>query len=225
EAGNALQLRAAQLDNGQGSMVATGDSATLTVGKAIQNAHGHLEAKTRLTTTSQTLDNTQGVLLAQNINSQTHGHPFINNAGQVIAEDTLTVNSGQLDNTAGLLQSGREMSIDTHGHWLTNTRNTDQKAGRLLSGGQLTLRTGNINNTGGIIAADGKTSLTSTKLNNTQGQIAGNGGLDIHSRQLINREGTLQSADALTLDTDGQLLDNQQGRILSEGATTVTSGP
>ncbi|WP_387696219.1 hypothetical protein, partial [Photorhabdus sp. RM157S] len=51
------------------------------------------------------------------------------------------------------------------------------------------------------------------------------GGLDIHSRQLINREGTLQSADALTLDTDGQLLDNQQGCILSEGTTTVTSGP
>ncbi|KER01677.1 filamentous hemagglutinin N-terminal domain-containing protein, partial [Photorhabdus temperata] len=224
EAGNALQLRAAQLDNGQGSIVATGDSTTLTVGKAIQNAHGHIEAKTRLTTTSQTLDNTQGVLLAQNINSQTHGHPFNNNAGQVIAEDTLTVNSGQLDNTAGLLQSGREMAIDTHGHWLTNTRNTDQKAGRLLSGGPLTLRTGDVDNTGGIIAADGKTVLISAALNNTQGQIAGNGGLDIHSRQLTNHNGTLQSADTLDLDTDGQLLDNQQGRILSEGATTVTSG-
>ncbi|MCC8422920.1 hemagglutinin repeat-containing protein, partial [Photorhabdus thracensis] len=225
EAGNALQLRAAQLDNSQGSMVAAGDSATLTVGKTIQNANGHLEAKTRLITTSQTLNNTQGVLLAQNINSQTHGHPFINTTGQVIAEDTLTVNSGQLDNTAGLLQSGREMSIDTHGHWLANTRNADQKAGRLLSGGHLTLRTGDVDNTGGIIAADGKTTLTSTALTNTQGQIAGNGGLDIHSRQLINREGTLQSADALTLDTDGQLLDNQQGQIMGEGKMTVTSGP
>uniref|UniRef100_UPI0036DC1BB1 beta strand repeat-containing protein n=1 Tax=Photorhabdus sp. RM322S TaxID=3342825 RepID=UPI0036DC1BB1 len=224
EAGNALQLRAAQLDNSQGSIVATGDSTTLTVGKAIQNAHGHLEAKTRLITTSQTLNNTQGVLLAQNINSQTHGHPFINNAGQVIAEDTLTVNSGQLDNTAGLLQSGREMDIDTHDHWLANTRNADQKAGRLLSGGQLTLRTGDVDNTGGIIVADGKTVLISAALNNTQGQIAGNGGLDIHSRQLTNHNGTLQSADALTLDTNGQLLDNQQGRILSEGTTTVTSG-
>ncbi|KAA1170964.1 hypothetical protein F0L16_21975 [Photorhabdus heterorhabditis] len=47
EAGNALQLRASQLNNSQGSIVAAGDSATLTVGKAIQNAHGHLEAKTR----------------------------------------------------------------------------------------------------------------------------------------------------------------------------------
>nr|WP_275670544.1 hemagglutinin repeat-containing protein [Photorhabdus khanii] len=224
EAGNALQLRAAQLDNSQGSIVATGDSTTLTVGKAIQNAHGYLEAKTRLITTSQTLNNTQGVLLAQNINSQTHGHPFINNAGQVIAEDTLTVNSGQLDNTAGLLQSGHEMDIDTHDHWLANTRNADQKAGRLLSGGQLTLRTGDVDNTGGIIVADGKTVLISAALNNTQGQIAGNGGLDIHSRQLTNHNGTLQSADTLDLDTNGQLLDNQQGRILSEGTTTVTSG-
>ncbi|WP_238401456.1 hemagglutinin repeat-containing protein, partial [Photorhabdus laumondii] len=94
-----------------------------------------------------------------------------------------------------------------------------------LSGGQLTLRTGDIDNTGGMIAADGKTVLTSTALNNTQGQIAGNSGLNIHSRQLTNREGTLQSADALTLDTDGQLLDNQQGQIIGEGKTTITSGP
>ncbi|WP_338016491.1 hypothetical protein, partial [Photorhabdus laumondii] len=112
-------------------------------------------------------------MLAQNIDSQTTGHPFTNTAGQVIAEDTLTVNSGQLDNTAGLLQAGREMAVDTHGHGLTNTHHADQKAGRLLSGGQLTLRTGDIDNTGGMIAADGKTVLTSTALNNTQGQIAG----------------------------------------------------
>ncbi|WP_080985040.1 two-partner secretion domain-containing protein [Photorhabdus luminescens] len=225
EAGNALRLSAAQLDNRRGSLVAAGDSATLTIDKAIQNANGHLEAKTRLTTTSQTLDNTQGVLLAQHINSQTTGHPFTNTAGQVIAGDTLTLNSGELDNTAGRLQSGREMAVDTHGHGLINTRNADQKAGRLLSGGQLTLRTGDIDNTGGMIAADGKTVLTSTALNNTQGQIAGNGGLDIHSQQLTNRNGTLQSADALNLDTDGQLLDNQQGQIIGEGKTTVTSGP
>ncbi|WP_387555546.1 hypothetical protein, partial [Photorhabdus sp. RM126S] len=113
EAGNALRLSAAQLDNRRGSLVAAGDSATLTIGKAIQNANGHLEAKTRLTTTSQTLDNTQGVLLVQHINSQTTGQPFINTAGQVIAGDTLTLNSGELDNTAGRLQSGREMAVDT----------------------------------------------------------------------------------------------------------------
>ncbi|RAX05212.1 hypothetical protein CKY10_23665, partial [Photorhabdus sp. HUG-39] len=113
---------------------------------------------------SQTLDNTQGMLLAQNIDSQTTGHPFTNTAGQVIAEDTLTVNSGELDNTAGLLQAGREMTVDTHGHRFTNTRNADQKAGRLLSDGHLTLRTGDINNTGGMIVADGKTALTSTAL-------------------------------------------------------------
>ncbi|WP_289997890.1 hemagglutinin repeat-containing protein, partial [Photorhabdus laumondii] len=177
------------------------------------------------TTTSQTLNNTQGVLLAQNIDSRTTGHPFTNTAGQVIAEDTLKVNSGELDNTAGLLQAGREISIDTHGQRLTNTHHADQKAGRVLSGGQLTLRVGDVDNTSGIIAADGKTTLTGTRLTNTQGQIAGNGGLDIHSQQLINREGTLQSADALTLDTNGQLLDNQQGQVIGEGKTTITSGP
>ncbi|WP_214069485.1 hemagglutinin repeat-containing protein, partial [Photorhabdus hainanensis] len=225
EAGHAFRLSASQLNNNQGSIVAAGDSATLTVGKTIQNVNGHLEAKTRLTTTSQTLNNTQGVLLAQNIDSQTTGHPFTNTAGQVIAEDTLKVNSGELDNTAGLLQSGREMSIDTHGQKLTNTRDADQKTGRVLSGGQLTLRVGDVDNTSGIIAADGKTTLTGARLTNTQGQIAGNSGLDIHSRQLTNRNGTLQSADALTLDTDGQLLDNQQGHILGEGKTTLTSGP
>nr|CAR67544.1 similar to hemagglutinin/hemolysin-related proteins. putativ transmembrane protein [Photorhabdus asymbiotica subsp. asymbiotica ATCC 43949] len=225
EAGKHIQLTATQLDNRRGTLAASGGSATLTIGQQIQNTHGHIEAKTRLTTTSQALDNTQGTLLAQHITSQTTGHRFTNTAGQVIAQDTLTLHSGELENTAGLLQSGGDMTVKTHGHWLANTATTDQKGGQLLSGGHLTLHTGDIDNTGGIIAADGHTTLTSTALNNTRGQIAGNGGLDIHSQRLTNRQGTLQSADALNLDTDGQGLDNQQGRILGDGITTVTSGP
>ncbi|WP_434526801.1 hemagglutinin repeat-containing protein [Photorhabdus asymbiotica] len=225
EAGKHIQLTATQLDNRRGTLAAAGGSTTLTVGKNLQNANGHIEAKTRLTTTSQALDNTQGTLLAQHITSQTTGHRFTNTAGQVIAQDTLTLNSGELVNTAGLLQSGGDMTVKTHGHWLVNTAQPDQKGGQLLSGGHLTLHTGDIDNTGGIIAADGHTTLSSTALTNTRGQIAGHGGLDIHSQRLTNRQGTLQSADALNLDTDGQLLDNQQGQILGEGKTTVTSGP
>uniref|UniRef100_UPI0036D8AD97 two-partner secretion domain-containing protein n=1 Tax=Photorhabdus sp. RM322S TaxID=3342825 RepID=UPI0036D8AD97 len=226
EAGHALRLTAGWLNNEQGSLVATGDRAILTVKKNIQNTHGQIEAKTALITHSQALDNTQGKLLAQHIDSQTTGQAFTNTAGQVIAEDSLRLNSGKLNNTAGRLQSGGEMTVDTHGHQLINKKNEqkNQKGGLLFSGGHLTLRTGDIDNTGGIIAADGKTTLTSTVLTNTRGQIAGNGGLDIHSRQLTNHNGTLQSADALNLDTDGQLLDNQQGLILGDGETTVTSG-
>ncbi|MGS0630380.1 hypothetical protein, partial [Photorhabdus sp. RM125S] len=105
------------------------------------------------------MDNTQGTLLAQHITSQTTGHRFTNTAGQVIAQDTLTLHSGELENTAGLLQSGGDMTVKTHGHWLANTATTDQKGGQLLSGGHLTLHTGDIDNTGGIIAADGHTTL------------------------------------------------------------------
>ncbi|WP_434524875.1 hemagglutinin repeat-containing protein [Photorhabdus asymbiotica] len=224
EAGKHIQLTATQLDNRRGTLAAAGGSTTLTVGKNLQNANGHIEAKTRLTTTSQALDNTQGTLLAQHITSQTTGHRFTNTAGQVIAQDTLTLNSGELVNIAGLLQSGGDMTVKTHGHWLVNTAQPDQKGGQLLSGGHLTLHTGDIDNTGGIIAADGHTTLSSTALTNTRGQIAGHGGLDIHSQRFTNRQGTLQSADALNLDTDGQGLDNQQGRILGDGTTTVTSG-
>ncbi|MCC8422425.1 hemagglutinin repeat-containing protein [Photorhabdus thracensis] len=238
--GEDLHLTAHQADNTQGTVQLAGN------GKLSLNTQRWLGDKGKLLTNGA-LTIQAGELQLNHAETQagqiTINADTLSHQGGVMQQqgkDTLSLTTRRLDNQRGTLAGNGNLNLkattvdNRHGNIVAAEKGSltlavkdtlDNQSGRVLSGGQLTLRAGDVDNTGGIIAADGKTTLTGARLANTQGQIAGNGGLDIHSQQLINREGTLQSADALTLDTDGQLLDNQQGHILGDGKTTITSGP
>ncbi|WP_236650488.1 hemagglutinin repeat-containing protein [Photorhabdus laumondii] len=238
--GEDLHLTAHQADNTQGTVQLAGNGKlSLNTQRWLGN-QGKLLTNGALTIQAGELQLNQAETQAGQItvNADTLSHQ--GGVMQQQGKDTLSLTTRRLDNQRGTLAGNGNLNLkattvnNRHGNIVAAEKGSltlavkdtlDNQSGRVLSGGQLTLRTGDVDNTGGIIAADGKTTLTSTELTNTQGQIAGNGGLDIHSRQLTNRNGTLQSADALTLDTDGQLLDNQQGHILGDGKTTITSGP
>ncbi|MGV7960715.1 filamentous hemagglutinin N-terminal domain-containing protein [Photorhabdus tasmaniensis] len=238
--GEALHLTAHQADNTQGTVQLAGNGTlSLNTQRWLGN-QGKLLTNGTLTIQAGELQlnhaETQAGQITVNADTLSHQGGVMQQQGK----DTLSLTTRILDNQNGTIAGNGNLNLKAttvdnhHGHLVAAEKGSltlavkdtlDNQSGRVLSGGQLTLRTGDVDNTGGIIAADGKTTLTSAKLTNTQGQIAGNGGLDIHSRQLINREGALQSADALTLDTNGQLLDNQQGQIIGAGKTTITSGP
>ncbi|WP_290063690.1 hemagglutinin repeat-containing protein, partial [Photorhabdus laumondii] len=229
-----LKINATTLDNSKGKIAATGGSTELIIGKNIENASGRIEAKTTLTTKSQALNNHQGSLLAQQIDSQTKGHKFTNTAGQVIAQEKLTLNSGELDNTSGLLQSGSDMSVNTHGQKLTNTKDTkngDEKEtqkGTILSKGNLELRTGDINNTAGIISAKGKTALNTGSVDNTDGQLLSQQMAELTTQALNNTRGQIQSESSLLLDTQNQTLTNtdsgKTGGIIAKDSLRISSG-
>ncbi|WP_448511158.1 hemagglutinin repeat-containing protein, partial [Photorhabdus sp. MH8.4] len=229
-----LKINATTLDNSKGKIAATGGSTELIIGKNIENASGRIEAKTTLTTKSQALNNHQGSLLAQQIDSQTKGHKFTNTAGQVIAQEKLTLNSGELDNTSGLLQSGSDMSVNTHGQKLTNTKDTkndDEKEtqkGTILSKGNLELRTGDINNTAGIISAKGKTTLNAGNVDNTDGQLLSQQRAELTTQALNNTRGQIQSESSLLLDTQNQTLTNtdsgKTGGIIAKDSLRISSG-
>ncbi|NDL32009.1 filamentous hemagglutinin N-terminal domain-containing protein [Photorhabdus laumondii subsp. laumondii] len=238
--GEDLHLTAHQADNNQGTVQLAGQGRLSLNTQRWLGDKGKLLTNGALTIQAGELQLNQAETQAGQItvNADTLSHQ--GGVMQQQGKDTLSLTTRKLDNQRGTLAGNGNLNLkattvdNRHGNIVAAEKGSltlavkdtlDNQSGRVLSGGQLTLRTGDVDNTGGIIAADGKTTLTSAELTNTQGQIAGNGGLDIHSQQLINREGTLQSADALTLDTDGQLLDNQQGHILGEGKTTITSGP
>ncbi len=82
-------------------------------------------------------------------------------------KDTLSLTTRRLDGNLNL----KATTVDNrHGNIVAAEKGSltlavkdtlDNQSGRVLSGGQLTLRTGDVDNTGGIIAADGKTTLTS----------------------------------------------------------------
>ncbi|MBS9435532.1 adhesin, partial [Photorhabdus hainanensis] len=238
--GEALHLTAHQADNNQGTVQLAGQGQLSLNTQRWLGDKGKLLTNGALTIQAGELQLNQAETQAGQItvNADTLSHQ--GGVTQQQGKDTLSLTTRMLDNQRGTLAGNGNLNLkattvdNRHGNIVAAEKGSltlavkdtlDNQSGRVLSGGQLTLRTGDVDNTGGIIAADGKTTLTSAELTNTQGQIAGNGGLDIHSRQLINREGTLQSADALTLDTNGQLLDNQQGQIIGAGKTTLTSGP
>ncbi|KER03276.1 hemagglutinin repeat-containing protein [Photorhabdus temperata] len=226
KAGKNIQLTSTQLDNSQGTIIATGGSTELIIGKNIKNADGRIEAKTQLTTKSQELNNHQGRLLAQQINSQTKGHKFINTAGKVIAREKLRLNSGELDNTAGLLQSGSDMIVNTHGQKLTNANSDNEKG--ILSKGELELRTGDINNTAGIISAKGKTTLTAGNVDNTDGKLLSQQMAELTTQALDNTRGQIQSESTLLLDTQNQALTNtdsgKTGGIIAKDSLRISSG-
>ncbi|WP_249922562.1 hypothetical protein, partial [Salmonella enterica] len=69
-----------------------------------------------------------------------------NDRGTVSAGDTLTLSASGLNNSVGLLQSGRDMTLDTHGGALVNR---DSGTSGIISLGNLTLRTGMLDNTAG----------------------------------------------------------------------------
>ncbi|WP_415186283.1 hemagglutinin repeat-containing protein [Photorhabdus akhurstii] len=237
--GEDLHLTAHQADNTQGTVQLAGNGQlSLNTQRWLGN-QGKLLTNGALTIQAGELQlnhaETQAGQITVNADTLSHQGGVMQQQGK----DTLSLTTRRLDNQHGTLAGNGNLNLkattvdNRHGNIVAAEKGSltlavkdtlDNQSGRVLSGGQLTLRAGDVDNTGGIIAADGKTTLTGARLTNTQGQIAGNGGLDIHSRQLINREGTLQSADALTLDTNGQLLDNQQGQIIGAGKTTITSG-
>ncbi|WP_391528553.1 hemagglutinin repeat-containing protein [Photorhabdus akhurstii] len=229
-----LKIDAATLDNSKGKIAATGGSTELIIGKNIENVDGRIEAKTTLTTKSQALNNHQGSLLAQQIDSQTKGHKFTNTAGQVIAQEKLTLNSGELDNTSGLLQSGSDMIVNTHGQKLTNTKDTkngdkkETQKGTILSKGNLELRTGDINNTAGIISAKGKTTLNAGSVDNTDGQLLSQQMAELTTQALNNTRGQIQSESSLLLDTQNQTLTNtdsgKTGGIIAKDSLRISSG-
>ncbi|MCC8414471.1 filamentous hemagglutinin N-terminal domain-containing protein [Photorhabdus laumondii subsp. laumondii] len=229
-----LKINATTLDNSKGKIVATGGSTELIIEKNIENVDGRIETKTELTTKSQALNNHQGSLLAQRIDSQTKGHKFTNTAGQVIAQEKLTLNSGELDNTSGLLQSDSDMIVNTHGQKLTNTKDTKNgdekeiKKGTILSKGNLELRTGDINNTAGIISAKGKTTLNAGNVDNTDGQLLSQQMAELTTQALDNTRGQIQSESSLLLDTQNQALTNtdsgKTGGIIAKDSLRISSG-
>ncbi|WPU21310.1 hemagglutinin repeat-containing protein [Cedecea neteri] len=197
--------------NNAGGLVQSGARLFLdTQGEQLTNTDsgetGGLVARGNLQLNSGQLDGRQGVILGQNVRVDTHQQAFSHQGGQLMAREELRLDTGQLDNSAGRIQSGGDGQLDTHGQTLTNRENG--KTGGILTGGALTLKTGDIDNQRGVVVSSDMARLTTTDLNNQQGQLTGHGGLDLTTHTLTNTAGRLQSDADLTINTQGYALDN-----------------
>lgn len=239
------------LNNTAGRLLA--DQGVTLKTRAVNNAHGLVQSGARLSLDTQgeqltntdsgetggliargdlqlntgQLDGRQGVILGQNVRLDTHQQAFSHQNGQLMAREGLRLDTGRLDNSAGRIQSGGDAQLNTHGQLLINR--DSGKTGGVLTGGALTLNTGDIDNQRGALIGRGNTTVTAGSLDNRAGILASDTGrLALTAGETHNQGGLLQAATALTLDTQGQSLFNadsgESGGIRSQGSLTLTSG-
>lgn len=224
-AGGAVGLAARQLDNKGGLISATGGEANLSLSQYLNNAGGRIEARDAVDVHSQAFNNAAGTVLGQRVSVDTRRGSLTNTGGRIVAEGPLQMASGVLDNTGGRLQSGGNLQLDTHGQALNNTGTAS--AG-ILSGGRMSLTTGDINNSQGVIAAAGETNVNSQGLNNTAGKLLADQALTLVTRTVNNVRGLIQSGARLSLDTQGEQLANTDsggtGGLIARGDLQLNTG-
>jgi filamentous hemagglutinin len=147
---------------------------------------------------------------------QVNAGRFSNRRGQILSDIAVGVSAASVDNSGGTISALQALDIASQ----TSINNS---AGRLLSDVDAAVKAAAIDNTDGVVsAARTRLALGSGSLVNTGGQLTGAQTLTLESGAIINRSGKILTDGALTLDTQGQNLDNAGGVIRSTGALNLT---
>ncbi|MEO3677398.1 hemagglutinin repeat-containing protein [Rheinheimera sp. FR7-31] len=194
-----LDITAQQLNNQQGSIAALGGS-----GQSLQ------------LNISDTLDNSQGFILAKGQQLSLSTKQLINDQGSLLLSgaDGLTINaSEQLRNQQGLIHSGGGLLLNTP--LLNNTQGE-------ISARDINISAATLNNQQGVIGAQ-QVTLDGAYLDNRAGNIgafsAAGHNLTLNFSQAIDNsaQGILQSAADVAVITSRQL-NNTDGNIVLAGS-------
>ncbi|WP_367393241.1 hemagglutinin repeat-containing protein [Pseudomonas sp. X4] len=193
--GDRLDLQAGQLNNGQGSRIASEKALIASVTGLAQDG-GQLFSKTALT-----LDLNHGQLS--------------NRQGLINAPLLVLNNLAKVDNQQGEISSAQAFTLAA--------RSLDNSNGRLIGQQGLTLRIDQaLSNLKGLVAANGL-NLRSASLDNSLGLISSRAGLGLAvDGELRNQGGTLIADDRLHMQA-GSLL-NQQGQVSAAGELQARIG-
>ncbi|WP_139811009.1 hemagglutinin repeat-containing protein [Pantoea cypripedii] len=207
------------LDNSDGTLQSSGDLLLNT--QTLNNQNGIIQSTqgdNQLTLTGA-LNNQQGTLSAGHSLTMQAGD--VENSGGAMLGDTLSLTSQQLDNSAGLIQGTHQLTIDTQGQQLDNSDTAGSTTG-LRTGGDFSLKSGDLNNQKGLITANTLNAATQA-VNNEQGQINSTGDSQLTSLTLDNQNGAIQSGGNLTLNTQQSDLLNQQGSLIADQSLAITA--
>jgi filamentous haemagglutinin family N-terminal domain len=223
--GETLALDARRLLNAGGKLVQTGtNDLTLALRDGLDNQDGAISSNAkRFTIDTTTLNNTRGQLLHGGEQFTVSASSVQGNGGELFSSGSLTLSAGQLQMDDSVTQAQR---------LTVNADSLSHRSGTMLQIGDdamsLTLRGGLDNQDGQIIAQNGGLTFSAAQVNNRQGTLAAAGALTGKSTAFDNTDGLIQTNAALTLDTQGQTLINQQGSerggIFSGGSLTLNSG-
>jgi adhesin HecA-like repeat protein len=232
-----LKLQAGVLDNSKGRITSAA-SADITSKDALNNTDGVMAATADLHVGGITVDNTRGVLQADNL--RLDAAALLNQQGTVSAGTDLTAKvSGDLNNS-GLLYAGRNQQL-TVGGLLNNTgsiasvSNTHITAGKVTSGGllgagikadgslgtagDLTINVDGVLQASGQNLAAGAATLTGTNVDLSGSQTgAANIAITAHSGDVITNKAVISASNLLSITANAnnaQSLVNSQGQLVA----------
>lgn len=216
------------LNNTQGRIATHSTQLRIAAGTLI-NTGGTLVSNGAVTVTANSLNNTDGQITAGDTLTLSTQQATQNPRGLLAANGSVTLTAGEIHNASGTIGSVRDaVNVTALAGALYNS------AGRVEAAKATTVFALGIHNTDGTITGQRLTADSQGQaLNNTRGQIIASGtgaadGLQVQSGALINDAGLIQSASALTLDTQGQTLSNvnsgARGGIVGQGAVHLSAG-
>ncbi len=186
-----LRVDTAGLHNARGKIIGNG-ATTLTSSADVDNTGGMVAGQQSVTTTATGWDNTQGTLVA------------------VQGDLNLHTTKNAVKNAAGVIQAGNDirLTLDGAGNQLQNAQ------GKIVSGRDAILSTGQMDNDAGLVAAGRNLSIdtheqalsnqASRSSTGSLGLVAG-AQLDIHSGTLNNQGGLISAQTDLNITSSGAI--------------------
>nr|WP_154325012.1 hemagglutinin repeat-containing protein [Pantoea sp. 201603H] len=222
-AANGLSLTADSLNNRQGQIGSFDGGLTLDAGQ-IDNQQGRLIAQKNggLNVTSSNFSGDHGAIISEGALTLRGDRLSLNNAwseGQQV-----TLRGGSLTHRGGTILQRGGTTAD-----LTFSGDIDNANGQIVSQGGLNINSGAFNNQHGTLSGAGALSLNQQgTLTNQQGKIDASV-ITFNGQALNNTAGLIQAKHNITLDTQGQQLNNTQtlgdaAGIRAGGTLTLRAG-
>lgn len=209
DSGN-LNITTTQGLNANGQNLAAGD-ISLTGGRVDVSGSQTSATNVAISTAGNVSTARAIVVASQNLNVSSAD---LNNAGGTLAAgQAANLQTAALNNDGGLIQTGGNLTINTHGQTLTNTNAANYTSSNTALNGK------------GGIAAQGAATFTTGDLNNDAGYIGSKGALTATSANISNTQnGQIQGLDSVTLAAGAGNINNTGGLIRSGAITSLSAG-
>jgi filamentous hemagglutinin len=223
-----VAITAASVDNTLGTLASVDKGLNITSTGTTINDSGKIQAALDITLTNAGLSNTlttnvlatsttpYGSIIGRNVDINTNTQALNNEGGTIVASQSANLQAGAVNNNGGLIQTGNDLTINTHGLALTNTNAANYTSSNTALNGK------------GGIAAQGTTTLTTGDLNNDAGYIGSKGALTATAANISNQAGQIQGLSNLSLtagngSSTGRI-NNTGGLIRSAATTSLSAG-
>lgn len=238
-----LVLQAAALNNQNGSLVQTGNTAlNLSFTGAFENAGGVLSTNAQsLSIIAGSIDNTSGMVQDAGSGTLSLAAPgdLTNSSGKIAGNGALALQSGgTLSNNSGTLSTSNDITAKANAFnnaagtlignniGLTIAQALTNNGGTIQAGGALNASAGTLDNTGGFIKLTDAQALnlttTGALTNGAGGFIGGNGAVTLNTGSLGNA-GQVYAGTNLGVTAQGNLT-NDGGALQALDSLNLSSG-